>query len=269
MTTDKAGKIYWDRVWRNAPLPKPADPCARGLNNYITLRFHQYFSHVFSLLDAGGKKLLEIGCARSAWLPYFAKEFGFRVFGIDHSEIGCQQALEVLASSGVKGNVLCADFFSPHESMLEGFDVVVSFGVVEHFDDTTACIRALARFLKRGGMLITSIPNFVGLVGVLQRLLNKAVYNVHVPLRADELWKAQEAACLKVLRCHYFLSANFGVINWCRGETGSISFLRKNFLLPSLHQIEKAIWTFELVLSPLPANRFLSPYIMSVAERTS
>lgn len=52
---------------------------------------------------------LEIGCARSRWLPYFAKEFGFEVSGIDYSEVGSQQATQILFNEGVQGNIVFAD----------------------------------------------------------------------------------------------------------------------------------------------------------------
>lgn len=39
-------------------------------------QFHKYFSKAFSEMETSDSKLLKIGCVRSAWLPYFAKEFG-------------------------------------------------------------------------------------------------------------------------------------------------------------------------------------------------
>lgn len=56
-------------------------------------------------------------------------------------------------------------FFSPPASMLGKFDVVVTFGVVEHFIDTRACLDAMSQFLKPGGLLVTSIPNLAGWIG--------------------------------------------------------------------------------------------------------
>ena len=116
------------------------------------------------------------------WLPYFAKEFAFEVYGIDYSEIGCQQAKQILEYEGVNGKIVCADFFSPPGSMLKAFDVVVSFGVLEHFEDTTACIAAFSKFLKPGGLLITNIPNLCGLNGLIQKMINRSIFDIHVPL---------------------------------------------------------------------------------------
>ena len=96
---DKAGKAYWDQRWKDGPLPKAVNPRQRGLNNYVHRKFHEYFTSIFSSFDTKGKKLLEVGCARSAWLPYFANEFGFEVWGVDYSESGCEQARRILQMS--------------------------------------------------------------------------------------------------------------------------------------------------------------------------
>jgi hypothetical protein len=39
--------------------------------------------------------------------------------------------MQILSKEGVRGEIVCADFFSPPGSMLEVFDVVISFGVLE------------------------------------------------------------------------------------------------------------------------------------------
>lgn len=117
-------------------LPPAMNPRAQDLNNYVNRRFHESFCRMFVSLETRGKKLLEVGCARSVWLPYFAKEFGFRVSGIDYSEIGCQQAIEVLHREGVQGEVVCTDLWALPPSLVGQFDVLISCGVVEHFQDT-------------------------------------------------------------------------------------------------------------------------------------
>ena len=58
--------------------------------------FHECFHKAFPYVDFSDQKLLEIGCGGSAWLPYLAKESGFEVYGIDYSELACQQAAQVL-----------------------------------------------------------------------------------------------------------------------------------------------------------------------------
>ena len=264
---NKAEKIYWDSLWKEESMPKTFDPRATNLNNYVNRRFHHYFHKLFKGLNTKGKRLLEIGCARSVWLPYFAREFGFQISGIDYSEIGCKQAEIVLRKEGVEGNVICASFFAPPKKLVELFDVVVSFGVAEHFEDTVACIHAFSRFLKAGGILITIIPNLVGLIGMVQRLINMKVYDIHIPMNLNNLWDAHESSDLRVISCGYFMFANFGVLNLSGVEKDSFLFWVKKLALFFLQEITKVIWVLELILSPIPANRLLSPYIVCVTKK--
>jgi len=223
LVKDKAGKSYWDHNWENAILPRSIIPNQPGANHYLDRKFHELFCDVFSGKETKNKKLLEIGCVRSVWLPYFAKEFGFKVYGIDYSETGCQRAMQILSNEGVKGDIVCADFFSPPESMIEEFDVVISFGVLEHFQDTQNCISAFSEYLKPKGIMITNIPNIRGLVGLIQRLMNRNVFNIHVPLSLAKVVEAHQKSMLEPVSCDYFLSANFGVVNF-ENLKGGISY---------------------------------------------
>jgi 2-polyprenyl-3-methyl-5-hydroxy-6-metoxy-1,4-benzoquinol methylase len=259
---DKAGKQYWDKAWGTYDMPKEVNPRHGGLPNHINRRFHEYFYKIFSGVDTQGKKILEIGCARSVWLPYFSKEFGFNVTGIDYSEIGCQQAMQILSKAEVKGEIVCADFFSPPGSMLKAFDVVVSFGVLEHFKDTTACIAAFSQFLKPRGLLITNIPNLCGLNGVIQKMINRAILDVHVPLKRDAFMQAHEINGLRVISCDYFLFINLGVLN-VENLRGSLVY--KAARLRSW--INEVVWIFERSVPGLKPNPWSSPYINCVAVK--
>ncbi len=262
---DKAGRAYWDTLWNESGSREQIDPNARRIDNYPNRRFNDFFSAVFGGTSTGTRRLLEVGCARSAWLPYFADAFGFTVHGIDYSELGCRQATEMLAYSGVSGEITCADFFSPPTVMLSTFDVVISFGVAEHFTDTKHCIAAFSRFLKPGGILITVIPNIIGLVGLCQKILNRQVYLIHVPLDRESLAEAHQLSGLKVDGCRYFLSTGFGVCNLNGVSRGSMASLIKTKAHLWLTRFSKVVWLIEQHLGPLPASRLWSPYIVCTA----
>jgi len=163
------------------------------------------FLRLFEKSETSSMRLLEIGCAKSAWLPYFAKEFGFSVSGLDYSPIGCEMARKVLQANEIVAEVVCADLFSPPDNMLGVFDVVVSLGVVEHFEDTASCLKAVSSFLKPGGMLITSIPNMVGWIGSIQKAVNRPIYDIHQLIDPAMLKEAHELAGFDVLECKYFV----------------------------------------------------------------
>jgi len=267
MQIDKAGKSYWDDVWMDSPLPLPVNPKETHLDNYVNVRFHEFFASLFLKSDSRGKHLLEVGCAKSAWLPYFSQQFAFQVFGLDYSEIGCRQSQEILAKAGINGEIVCADFFSPPASMLGTFDVVVTFGVVEHFTDTRACLEAMARFLKPGGLLVTSIPNMTGWLGTIEKMINRPVYDIHVPLDAVALRQAHQRAGVKVLKCQYFLFTHFGVLNLNGLHPSSRAWKIKTISIKVLFHLSKLVWWGEGILGPLPPNPWTSPYIICVAQK--
>ena len=243
-------------------MPKEANPRHGGLPNHINRRFHEYFCQILSGVDNQAKKILEIGCARSVWLPYFSKEFGFNVTGIDYSEIGCQQAMQILSKAEVKGEIVCADFSSPPGSMLKAFDVVVSFGVLEHFKDTTACIGAFSQFLKPRGLLITNIPNLLGLNGLIQKVVNRTIFDIHVSIDINTLKRAHEINGLRIISCNYFLFANLGIVNI---ENLKETLFYKVARLRSW--VNEVVWIFERVVPALKPNRWSSPYINCVAVK--
>lgn len=264
---DKAGIEYWNGVWGDDSLPKPIDPSNPSLRSFVYRRFHQFFAALFSKRDTRNMSLLEIGCARSAWLPYFHKQFGASVSGLDYSERGCEQERHLLALAGVAGEVVCSDLFDAPTAFRQRFDVVVTFGVVEHFEDTARCIAALSEYLKPGGIVITEVPNMGGMIGTLQKALNRPVYDIHVLLTPDTLREAHLKAGLTPTRSEYFLSTNFGVIN-LNGLDGALAITQlKKITLLALRAASMAAWLLEDLGLPFPTSALLSPYVICVAEK--
>ena len=198
---EKTDLLYWESQWKQKGQRKAChlDVNKRNLRNFGRKGFHKLFFKFLNDSKAG--RLIEIGCADSLWLPYFASSFDMEVTGIDYSPTGCDRAREVLKSVNIPGAIVEADLFRPPSNMLDAFDVLVSFGVVEHFSDPSVCICACGKFLHGGGTMITVIPNMTGLVGKIQKFLSPAVFNLHVPLAKEDLKEAHESAGLRVLFC--------------------------------------------------------------------
>lgn len=266
---DKAGQSYWDQNWTRVPTPEPVDPHDEALGNYVVRRYHDYFSRLFREMDTRGARLLEVGCAKSGWLPYFAREFGFHISGLDYSAVGCAAERELLARHGLDAEIVCADLFNPPESMRESYDVIVSFGVVEHFEKTELCLSALGAMLKPGGLLITTIPNMVGMVGWLQKTFNKPIYDIHRPIDAAMLRQAQESAGLMVEDCGYFLSTKFSVCNLSGIPAHTWPFTLKKWCLNSLTNLSMVAWLLEQRIGRLPAGRWMAPYINCAAKKSA
>ena len=59
------------------------------------------------------------------------------------------------------------------------YDLVTSFGLIEHFEDTHDIINRHLPFLKEGGTLFITLPNFKGVNGWIQQVFDRYNYNKH------------------------------------------------------------------------------------------
>ncbi|MBP6174532.1 MAG: class I SAM-dependent methyltransferase [Saprospiraceae bacterium] len=265
--SDRAGEEYWTQFWKNFKLPPPINIHSSNVNEYPNRLMHKLFKKAFKGLDTTDKKILEIGCGNSVFLTYFKKEFNFDIYGLDYSELGCKQTEKIFERDKVKGSVIHADAFKPPEDFLEKFDVVCSFGVVEHFEDTASTLKAFAKFLKPGGILISTLPNFKGATGTLHKFLNKPVYDVHVPLGTDEMRDAIQKAGLKEEVNEYFLALSFAIT--LEGIDGKkIPYFKiKKILVKTIRYASKIIWILENFIGTMPAGKRFAGGIFTSARK--
>jgi 2-polyprenyl-6-hydroxyphenyl methylase/3-demethylubiquinone-9 3-methyltransferase len=171
---------------------------------------------LFALAQVGPhSRVLEVGCGRSPWLPFLAKTMGCEVAGIDVEPFAADLAAANLRGAGVTGEIFCGDAFAPAQwpQLGESFDVVFSMGVLEHFGNPVDQIRALGAYVKPGGRLLTTVPNYQGVNSLLQRLVDRERLEMHVVYDRDRLAKVHEAAGFTTVTAGYvgfyegFLSA--------------------------------------------------------------
>ena len=74
-------------------------------------------------------------------------------------------------------NIIEGDVFDL--SVNEKFDVVMSAGFIEHFSNVNSVIDKHIDYLEPNGILILSVPNLLGLNGLLQKIIDKETYDTH------------------------------------------------------------------------------------------
>lgn len=258
---DKAGADYWNANWLNSDLPLPFNHLDQTLDNYVNQKLHQYFLKIIENIK--GLNILELGCASSVWPIYFSQYHEANVTGLDYSAVGCKKSKILMDTYKVPGNIYCSDLFQPPTEILNTFDLVVSFGLVEHFQNTAECLKACSHFLKPGGRLLTLVPNMRGLIGFLQKITDESIYNVHVPLDIQDVCEAHHIAGLKLLECDYFMSINLSVVN----SQKHVGKLWHQYFRNCLSITSKLIWMLEKYRIRIPNSNSFSPYILALAEK--
>jgi 2-polyprenyl-3-methyl-5-hydroxy-6-metoxy-1,4-benzoquinol methylase len=121
-------------------------------------RYEKYAPWMRDFIKFGsyaGKKVLEVGVGQGTDLVQFAKA-GADVSGIDITKRHLELAARNFELRGMRVNLQYATAAAvPFEG--NSFDVVYSFGVLHHTDDTVRCISECHRVLKPGGELILGL----------------------------------------------------------------------------------------------------------------
>lgn len=261
---DKAGEEYWSSFWQQYTMPPPVQLTPPDASNYAFREIHSFYEKV---LPKGSLQLAEIGCGNSVYLSYYHRYFGYAVSGLDYSAYGCEQTRKILERDCVPGTIHQGDLFHPPAALTGTFDIVCSFGVVEHFDDTTDVIRHIAAFSKPGGLIVTTIPNLTGITGWLQKWMNRPVYNIHRVMGLKELEKHCRAAGLEVIASTRIIPISFGVTldehNQQRVRFKSL----KKWVLKSFQVIEKIVCRIDDRFVRLPRTEFFCAGMIVVARK--
>jgi SAM-dependent methyltransferase len=263
LPVDKAGEHYWTEFWRGKRLPPPIRLAAPGPRAWFHQEFHNFWRGYLPPASKAPIRLLEIGCAQSRWLPYFAREWGYQVAGLDYSELGCLQSRALLAREGLAGEIFHQDMFCPEPRQVAGFDLVFSNGVAEHFEDTAAVLRQMGVYLRPGGLLLTIIPNLVGWLGWLQGKMSPEVMATHRPLTREELNQAHEDAGLRPLCCAYLALGHCSVAN---PGTGWPKW-SKLLIFKTLKGASVLAGALRRLYPGLPLDRRTAGYIVCLAEK--
>jgi SAM-dependent methyltransferase len=161
---------FWDDYWGRFSLPDAVDE-NRSFDRGLATRLRM-------LLKGASGGALEIGCAPGRWLAFLSKEFGLAVSGIEFTADGAAATRRNLELLGVRqADIREGDFLQVPPS--PKYEVVVSFGFVEHFTDVEAVIARHAAWVRPGGLLIIGVPNFRGVHGWLQKGLDREVLAHH------------------------------------------------------------------------------------------
>jgi 2-polyprenyl-6-hydroxyphenyl methylase/3-demethylubiquinone-9 3-methyltransferase len=222
------------------------------------------------IADNKYKTLLEVGCGSSGWLPYFAARYNLIVSGLDYSEVGCGICEKNLRMQGIVfGKIFCRDLFDENCTDNEKYDVVFTYGVIEHFEDPGKVISRLTHLVNPGGLIISHVPNLNGLMGLMSRSFVREIHLMHRVVTREQLCNWHIERGLINLRTDYAGIFSLSVIPWVRSKTWF--FLEKSFqrkvCLKLITIVESFLGkVFMRFLGKFTSKTF-SPYIISICRK--
>jgi SAM-dependent methyltransferase len=164
--TDRA---FWKAFWESR----------KGLIFYLKPNY--VFGDLLAKLikEKNVKNAIELGGFPGYYATYLKKYLGLDTTLFDyfiHEEL-IDQLLEINGLKPGDIEIVEADLFT--YKVKQPYDMVLSFGLIEHFNDTKSIIESHLQFLKPGGVLFITLPNFKSINGWVQRKFDKDNYDKH------------------------------------------------------------------------------------------
>jgi 2-polyprenyl-3-methyl-5-hydroxy-6-metoxy-1,4-benzoquinol methylase len=201
-----------------------------------------------------GWEAIELGAIPGRFLRFMHQAFGYRVTALDYAR-DWTAFDEVMRRGG------SADAVKLERDILQfetdrTWDVVASFGLIEHFRDTADIVRRHTRLVRPGGYLVLSVPNFTRLQFAYHWLVDR-------PNLAQHNTRAMDRQRLE----HWVRGEGFQLIH--SGHIGRMEFWHE---ATSLQLWQRAIvrgarWFSRNAGARLPISSWYSPYYMLIAQR--
>ncbi len=126
--------------------------------------------------------LLEIGSAEGYFLSLLSDSFN--VTGIEFSKYAAD-----IAKNNVGENKIINGDITKIELEANKYDVVLALNILEHLDNPEQTLKKLSKSLRKGGILIGSVPNNQYLIGWLVTIIGNQLDKTHVNTYKVNKWR--------------------------------------------------------------------------------
>jgi SAM-dependent methyltransferase len=169
MTNLLTDKAFWTNYWESK-----TDIIEKIPINYT---FHHQLETIIASQNT--ESAIELGGFPGYYAVFLKKYFNLNVTLLDYfihpPIIGALLKENGLNETDI--TLIEADLFNYQPE--KQYDLVLSCGLIEHFNDTADIINRHIRFLKPGGTLLITLPNFKSVNGWLQKNFDFENYNKH------------------------------------------------------------------------------------------
>jgi SAM-dependent methyltransferase len=248
MDNQLTDRKFWTNYWESKP-----DLALTIDKKYL---FHQQLAEIVKKNKV--KTAIELGGFPGYYSIFLKKYLGIEVTLFDYF-VHPGILKKVLTKNELKEDditVIENDLFKYHPD--QKYDLVLSCGLIEHFKDTKDILERHLEFLKPGGTLFITLPNFRSLNGWVQKTFDQENYAKHnIDCMDPELLaKMLNDLHLTVVKASYW--GRYSV--WLENKDQKSGFT-KAFI--------KTIWFIGKVATKLipVESKWLSPYIVLEANK--
>jgi SAM-dependent methyltransferase len=243
MSNELTSKKYWSNYWQSKPK----------IDGSIIERdflFHDVIAKYVPQKE--GETFLEIGGFPGQWAIFFSK-YRFAKSTLLDRYIDRETIKALSKSNDVSDvGVIEGDLFDLPVS--KKYDVVMSAGFIEHFSDVSNVVGKHIEYLEENGFLVLSVPNLLGLNGMVQKIVDRETYDTHY-LESMCKKNLEKIILSKNLSIEYInYHGKFGV--WLEDINNKPRWLRRMIYVTNL--IGRFLIRFE--------SRAFSPYLIAVAR---
>ena len=222
--------------------------------NYL---FHKELGAIIKKRNV--KTAIELGGFPGYYAVFLKKYFKLDVTLLDYF-VHQPVTNALLQANGMRESdihIIETDLFNHQE--VNQYDLVLSCGLIEHFNDTADIIQRHINFVKPGGTLFITLPNFKALNGWFQKSFDRDNYDKHNINCMDPELLAQicKDAGLEVIQSRYFGYFSLWLENEQQKPVG-------------VRMLKKSLWLAGKVFTKILSfnSRQLSPYIILEAKKS-
>lgn len=160
---------------------------ASGEHFWMSWRFNVLVKELKRLkINLRGKKIMDLGCGNGRLSNQLEKRFSCKIDRID-SDI---ETLKL--NKNIKGNLICYNIYQKNKKLVDQYDIILLFDVIEHLKKDNSFVESALSHLKKNGVLIINVPSLQLLysdydkaVGHIRRYNKKKIYKIFKKKKID------------------------------------------------------------------------------------
>ena len=196
--TNTTSPDFWNDRWNSSHIMVIEKGDTYWGSNGVFLRVMKRH-----LGDINSSRIIEFGGANSLFLLALTKWENADVSAVDYSETGVEKLRSLFEANNCSINAVCADMFAwnPGEN---GYDLVLHWGLLEHFTDPVPVLRVCQSALAPAGKVVFSMPNMEAWGSTLWRRWSPENWALHIYHSDNVVENACASAGLQLIKKFYW-----------------------------------------------------------------